>query len=60
MEIEILFADGNSAFEKSFLEQNYPYFKTLFNSGMKDSRSEKMTLEISKIIFSETRNFHFR
>ena len=38
MQIEIAFADGSSAFEKSSLEQNYPYFKTLFNSGMKDSK----------------------
>ena len=38
MEIEITFADDVGTYEKSFLEQTYPYFKMLFDSGMKDSR----------------------
>ena len=51
MEIRIIFADESSVFEKSFLEQNYPYFKTLFNSGMKDSRSENKLKSRKKYFF---------
>jgi hypothetical protein len=51
MKIEIVFADSSGLYEKSFLNENFPYFAKLFDSGMRDAEKSKLSLPMRKTTF---------